>query len=172
MMREKRGEGKVNENQLQQLIEVVSLEYFQKPFQHKAIFNRRLRTTGGRYLLHTHEIELNETYYQYFGKEALIEVIKHELCHYHLHLEGKGYKHRDTDFRQLLKAVNAPMYCRRMGEKREQKSTVIRKYQCISCKYVYTRKRRMNLAKYVCGKCKGKLQEINDKDIVDRARKI
>ena len=27
--------------------------------------------------------------------EELIGIIKHELCHYHLHLEGKGYQHRD-----------------------------------------------------------------------------
>ena len=24
-------------------------------------------------------------------EDALIDIIKHELCHYHLHLGGKGY---------------------------------------------------------------------------------
>ena len=37
--------------------------------------------------------------------EELIGIIKHELCHYHLHLEGKGYQHRDKDFKELLKKV-------------------------------------------------------------------
>ena len=33
-------------------------------------------------------------------------IIRHELCHYHLHIEGKGYKHRDKDFKDLLKRQN------------------------------------------------------------------
>lgn len=32
-------------------------------------------------------------------------IIKHELCHYHLHLRGMGYKHRDADFKTLLAQV-------------------------------------------------------------------
>ncbi|GAA3317499.1 hypothetical protein GCM10020331_016450 [Ectobacillus funiculus] len=100
----------MKEEELQHLVEKVSLQYFKLPFCHKALFNKRLRTTGGRYLLQSHHIELSYNYYEAFGKEELIEVIKHELCHYHLHLAGKGYKHRDADFRRLLAEVGAPRF--------------------------------------------------------------
>ncbi len=86
------------------------------------MFNSRLRTTGGRYLLNTHNIELNYRYYEMYGKEELVGIVKHELCHYHLHIAGRGYKHRDKDFRELLKAVDAPRFCKRMiNEEREKR---------------------------------------------------
>ncbi|MFX3625665.1 MAG: SprT family protein [Ectobacillus sp.] len=150
----------VNGTELQRLVEQVSLESFKKPFRHKALFNRRLRTTGGRYLLKNHNIELNEHYYETFGKEALIDIIKHELCHYHLHLEGKGYKHRDKDFRTLLKQVNAPRFCKAIPGARKKKSQVQYIYKCTGCFYEYTRKRKMDVNCYVCGRCRGELMEV------------
>ncbi len=37
--------------ELQKLTEDISKTYFKKPFRHQALFNDRLKTTGGRYLL-------------------------------------------------------------------------------------------------------------------------
>ena len=82
----------------------VSNRYFNEP-RHNALFNNKLRTTGGRYMLDSHNIEINPKQYQYYGKNALIDIIKHELCHYHLHLGGKGYKHKDSEFKILSKQV-------------------------------------------------------------------
>jgi len=101
----------LNERELQQLTEHISQQFFGKTFRHQAVFNDRLKTTGGRYLLGTHNIELNRRYLEEHGREELIGIIKHELCHYHLHLEGKGYQHRDRDFKALLKQVGAPRFC-------------------------------------------------------------
>ncbi|MEB4843828.1 SprT family protein, partial [Paenibacillus jamilae] len=84
---------RVDEQEIQRLVEEVSLQYFEMPFLHKAVFNNRLRTTGGRYLLKSHNIELNYRYYEVYGEEELVGIIKHELCHYHLHIAGRGYKH-------------------------------------------------------------------------------
>ncbi|BBP87322.1 hypothetical protein BsIDN1_09400 [Bacillus safensis] len=98
------------EKELQQLTEHISQQFFGKTFRHQAVFNDRLKTTGGRYLLGTHNIELNRRYLEEHGREELIGIIKHELCHYHLHLEGKGYQHRDRDFKALLKQVGAPRF--------------------------------------------------------------
>ena len=36
-----------------------------------------------------------------FGEKAVIDIIKHELCHYFLHLAGKGYQHRDQDIKRF-----------------------------------------------------------------------
>ncbi|MFS0644940.1 SprT family protein [Siminovitchia sp. 179-K 8D1 HS] len=146
----------MTDEQLQSLTEKISLEFFQKPFKHKAVFNPRLRTSGGRYLLANHYIEINRKYYEEHGLEELKGIIKHELCHYHLHLEGKGYKHRDREFRELLNKVGAPRHCSPLSEK---KNLTRRIYECTRCGHIYTRQRRVNTNRYFCGKCKGKLFE-------------
>lgn len=117
----------MDNKELQKLTEDISETYFKKPFRHQALFNDRLKTTGGRYLLTSHNIELNRKYLIEHGREELIGIIKHELCHYHLHLEGKGYKHRDRDFRMLLQQVNAPRFCTPLKKKAENKKLI-----CIS----------------------------------------
>lgn len=146
---------RMDEQEIQGLVEEVSLQYFGMPFLHKAMFNSRLRTTGGRYLLNTHNIELNYRYYERYGKEELVGIVKHELCHYHLHITGRGYKHRDKDFRELLKAVDAPRFCKRMMN--EGKGKKVYMYECMECSLQYVRRRQINTKRYVCGKCKGKL---------------
>ena len=49
----------MTDDELKKLIESVSFDAFGKPFIHIARFNRRLRTTGGRYMLSDHSIEIN-----------------------------------------------------------------------------------------------------------------
>lgn len=150
----------LSDERLQKLVETISLQSFGRPFLHRARFNYRLRTTGGRYLLHSHDIEINPKQYEFYGEEAIIGIIKHELCHYHLHIEGKGYQHRDRDFKELLKKVDAPRYCEVIpGTKR--KASVTHIYMCTNCKQQYRRKRRMNVEKYVCGICRGKIKKVH-----------
>lgn len=146
--------------ELQQLTEQLSLECFHKPFRHQAIFNSRLRTTGGRYKLSDHSIEINPLVYQLHGTEELTGVIKHELCHYHLHLEGKGYQHRDQDFRELLKRTNSPRFCKPLAEPQKRKSQTTHLYKCQACASEYRRKKRMDPTKYRCGKCRGQIIKI------------
>ncbi|BBK27697.1 SprT family protein [Staphylococcus arlettae] len=147
-------------NELQSCVEKVSLENFNKPFKHRAYFNNRLRTTGGRYLLHSHNIEINYKQYTMYGMEALTNIIKHELCHYHLHLEGKGYKHKDYDFKKLSKQVNAPRYCEPL-ESYESRANYI--YECTNCKTKFMRIRKVNTRKMVCSLCHQKLTLIEKK---------
>lgn len=148
----------MTDEQVQKLVEELSMQYFNRPFQHKAYFNNRLKTIGGRYMLNNHDIQLNKTLYEHFGIEELRGIILHELCHYHLHLLGMGYKHRDADFRKLLKQVGAPRFCARIDQpiKNEIKK-IIYVYQCIDCGQEYRRKRRMNEKKYCCSICGGKI---------------
>lgn len=145
----------MDHQELQFLTEKISLEWFGRPFLHKATFNSRLRTTGGRYMLQSHNIEVNRKYLEVYGRQELEGIIKHELCHYHLHLEGKGYKHRDQDFKQLLQAVKAPRYCTPLKEKKAGKQKRLLVYECTNCQLIYNRRRKMDTARYVCGKCKG-----------------
>lgn len=154
-----RGRVTLDNEQLNQLVKEISIEYFSKSFLHVAYFNNRLRTTGGRYLLKSHDIEINPKYLHEQGEESVKEIIKHELCHYHLHIEGKGYKHRDHDFRKLLKEVGAPRFCTPLNEK-AKKEVIKHNYRCKNCGQEYKRKRRVNTVKYVCGSCKGRLEKI------------
>lgn len=153
----------MEDKELQKLVEKVSIESFGKPFRHKASFNSRLRSTGGRYLLGNHNIDINKKYLDQLGLNELMGIIKHELCHYHLHLEGKGYQHRDSDFKVLLKKVGAPRFCSPLLDKpKKRTSTKILLYQCTTCHQQYKRKRSINTSRYVCGKCRGKLVKVKE----------
>lgn len=149
----------MTDQELQSLVEELSLHYFELPFLHKAYFNSRLRTTGGRYLLRSHNIEFNKKSYDNFGLGELRGIILHELCHYHLHIRGMGYKHRDADFRALLKKVGAPRFCSTIVENKKRTNTKTYIYACVDCKQKYPRKKRMDLNKYRCGICRGPLIE-------------
>lgn len=144
-------------NELQELVTNISLESFKKPFKHNATFNKRLKTTGGRYILSSHNIEINPQQLEYYGVEALKDIIKHELCHYHLHIEGKGYQHRDKDFRALSKEVGAPRFCKPVKSYNERANYL---YKCSSCNLEFRRIRKVNTVKYRCGRCGGKLKNI------------
>lgn len=145
----------MDDKELQQLVEHISLTEFGKKFNHKALFNSRLRTTGGRYLLLSHHIEINPKYYEEYGLDELIGIIKHELCHYHLHIEGKGYQHKDRDFKELIKKVDAPRFCKPLKQKLTKKKQYV--YQCNRCSQTFVRYKKMNTKRYVCGKCGGKI---------------
>ncbi len=149
----------MTDEQAQKLVEELSFKYFHRPFLHRAYFNSRLKTTGGRYMLQSHDIQLNKTMYEYFGIEELRGIILHELCHYHLHLLGKGYKHRDSDFRELLLKVGAPRFCSLIENTEEEvKKKTIHYYKCMDCGQLYKRKKRMDTKKYCCSICKGKIE--------------
>jgi SprT-like protein len=151
----------MSDEQVQQLVEQLSRDYFGLPFQHRAYFNGRLKSTGGRYLLKTHHIELNKKLYDHFGMEELRGIILHELCHYHLHIRGMGYQHRDRDFRELMKRVGAPRFCSSLPKvqaTRKKVSQKVHTYRCVNCLLIYRRKRKMDERKYCCSKCGGAIR--------------
>ncbi|MFD0671394.1 SprT family protein [Cohnella sp. GCM10027633] len=147
----------MTDEQLQAWVERVSIASFGRPFLHKATFNSRLRTTGGRYFMKSHNIEISPHQLEAHGEADTEAIIKHELCHYHLHLQRRGYQHRDADFKALLQQVGATRHCKALpGAAR----TLPVKYvlSCQACGMAYPRKRRVDPRKYVCGKCRGKLK--------------
>ncbi|MHC9536654.1 SprT family protein [Dellaglioa sp. BT-FLS60] len=141
--------------ELTTLVKNISTTFFKQPFKHKALFNRRLRTTGGRYRLNDHNIEINPKMLTEHDEAVLIGVIKHELCHYHLHLSRQGYQHRDRDFKQLLAAVGGSRFAPASPKVVKIKKVI--HYQCANCGQQYNRQRKINLSRYVCSKCRGKL---------------
>ncbi|WP_440896785.1 SprT family protein [Amphibacillus sp. Q70] len=150
----------MNDRQLQQLVSDISKQFFNKPFVNEAVFNSRLRTTGGRYLPGKRRIEINPKYIDELGMEETIGIIKHELCHYHLHIEGKAFGHGDSTFKKLLSETNSPRYCQPLPSEKN-KTSFFYKYRCLSCGQLYKRKRKVNIKKYSCGRCKGKISPVN-----------
>lgn len=109
----------------------------------------------------THDIEINPSQLETFGEEEVERIIKHELCHYHLHLSGRGYRHRDQDFKVLLEHVGGSRYCLTLPERQERKTLPYRyKLVCTNCGMEYLRKRRMDPNRYRCGKCASRLKLI------------
>lgn len=149
----------LSEKQLQLLVEDISLRFFGKPFLHRSYYNARLKTTGGRYHLGSHDIDFNPKVVEKYGLDELIGVIKHELCHYHLHLEKRGYQHKDKEFKQLLAQTGGSRYVQPLIDK----ETSYHSYQCQSCGSMIRRKRRINVSRYVCGSCRGKLKLVTEK---------
>ena len=139
--------------ELEILVKKISINFFGREFKHQAVFNSRLRTTGGRYHLKTHHLDFNPKIVEHFSMEIFEGIIKHELCHYHLHLKNKGYSHGDSDFKRLLKEVEGLRYTPSFEEK---KGEIMRwSYQCNDCGIKIYRKRRFNLMRYRCGQCYG-----------------
>ncbi|MBO2943730.1 SprT family protein [Paenibacillus sp. F411] len=151
----------MSNEELQAWVEHISLTSFQLPFRHRAVFNSRLSTTGGRYFMKSHDIEINPHQLVEHGPDEVERIIKHELCHYHLHLSGKGYRHQDADFKALLQAVGGSRYCKAIprADSNKKKALPYRYLlRCKECHMEYKRKRRMDPARYRCGRCQGPLQ--------------
>lgn len=144
----------MSDKELFELVNNLSKQFFHKSYTDEVRFNNRLRTTGGRYIPAKRLIELNPKYLLEMGEEEFIGIIKHELCHYHLHIEGRGYKHGDRAFKTLLKQTGSPRHCQPLPSQRNKYRYI---YVCVKCQHKYKRMRRVDVEKYCCGKCKGKL---------------
>ena len=70
---------------LTKYVQEVSLEDFGRPFLHQAIWNPRLRSTGGRFFPKDGHLDFNPRILERFGWEIFRKIVRHELCHYHLY---------------------------------------------------------------------------------------
>ena len=95
-------------------VKTVSIEDFGWKFKHQALWNKRLRTTGGRFFPKDGHLDFNPKLYEEHGLETFRKIVRHELCHYHLYFQGKGCKHGDRDFKDLLARVDGLRYAPKM----------------------------------------------------------
>lgn len=155
--------GNMTEEELQKFVESISCQFFGRQFKHQVKINKRMTTTGGRYHLDDHHIEVNAHFLAPQYRQELIGIIKHELTHYHLHLTHKGYRHKDQDFNILLDKVGGSRYAPDIGLKRKRKAKYL--YVCTICGQQFVRVRRINLRRYGCGKCGGRLKLVSYKEV-------
>ncbi|MDR1606496.1 MAG: SprT family protein [Streptococcaceae bacterium] len=138
-------------------VQWVSLTDFSLPFEHEARFNRRLRSTGGRFFPQDLHLDFNEKMYDAFSEDVFRQIVQHELVHYHLYRAGQGYRHGDPAFKNLLAQVGGLRFAPALPD-------VARiSYQCVSCGKIYQRRRQLNLKKYRCGVCRGALQYLKER---------
>ena len=134
-------------------VQEVSREDFGRPFQHEARWNPRLRTTGGRFFPKDGHLDFNPKMLDAHGLALFRKIVRHELCHYHLFFETKGYRHGDRDFKNLLQEVGGLRFAPQIEERVQS----FHHYSCQSCGQLYQRRRRINTQKYRCGRCQGQL---------------
>ena len=139
-------------------VKQVSLEDFGRPFIHQAQWNSRLRSTGGRFFPKDGHLDFNPKVYQELGLDIFRKIVRHELCHYHLYFEGRGYQHKDQDFKELLKEVDGLRFVPSLPHTNNKAKWI---YRCQSCQQTYHRKRRIDTKRYRCGICRGQLIQIN-----------
>ena len=145
----------ISDAALQRWVEEISERDFGKPFRHTARFNHRLRTTGGGIfpgITASRSIPLIWKR----GRRRCWASSATELCHYHLHLEGKDYRHRSPEFRRLLAQVGGLRYAPPLPGM--SKSLPVRyALICLRCGHIHLRKRKMDPRRYRCGACGGPL---------------
>ncbi|WP_283583319.1 SprT family protein [Limosilactobacillus difficilis] len=150
----------MTDQELLELTRRLSYQRFGRPFRHQIFFNSRLKTTGGRYHLSDHHIDINPLMLTEHDMVTLEGVILHELCHYHLHLLGRDYHHRSRDFRELLKAVGGSRYAPPSPHHRHHSRSYRWEYQCQRCGARLLRQRRFDVRRYVCRHCGGRFRLI------------
>ena len=130
---------------LTKYVQEVSLEDFWSPFLHQAIWNPRLRSTGGRFFPKDGHLDFNPRILEEIWLGIFRKIVRHELCHYHLYYMKKGYRHQDQDFKALLKEVDGLRYAPSVDKEN------YKIYVCTSCGQEFRRKRQIDLQKYRCG---------------------
>lgn len=145
-----RGEKMLTNQELTDKIRKISLSKFSLSFEHQAYWNNRLRTTGGRFFPKDLHLDFNPKMAEH---PEFDRIILHELTHYHLYRAKRGYKHKDTDFKRLLAQVNGLRYAPTVEHKKYKYQ-----YTCSQCGQTYIRQRKINVQKYRCGNCYGKLK--------------
>ena len=114
---------------LTEYVRQVSLEDFGREFRHRAEWNSRLQTTGVVSFPRIDTLISTRKYTKFFGLEVFRKIVRHELCHYHLYDQGKGYRHKDLAFKQLLQQVDGLRFTPPLPD-RTRRVKRIYLYQC------------------------------------------
>lgn len=96
-------------------------------------------------------INLSKNLFEYHDESTIIDVLKHELIHYALHVKGLPYDDNDYEF------INT---CNRLGVSLTNTIKYKGKIHVFSCKCEgkeFLEKRKFKNGTYRCKKCKGDL---------------
>lgn len=100
----------MNDSSLTMLAEAVAKDTFGRSFSGQAVFNNRFRSRGGDVNVKQSLIRVSRRLYDEHGRDAVIGVLQHELCHLFLFRDGLPFTHRSKEFKDLAAAVGAPRF--------------------------------------------------------------
>lgn len=124
--------------------EMICTTYFGIAFKGTIRWSMHLKKKVGTFDFDTNEIELNFKYYKVYGEKEILNVLRHELCHYYCN-RLIGYHEEENELLQSLlfgvKASQSAMaYIDQLESKRcgscRTKTTHLRSTtECVSCSY-------------------------------------
>jgi SprT-like protein len=130
--------------------------------------NGRLRTACGRFVYTRFKsgkpsvpkvVELNRYFLENNEPDVVLDVLRHELVHYALFMQGKPHRDGHPVFENELKRLGIVSQSTVDKYNIKSKPVNIRVYECEDCGYKYRRKRALaHGGKYHrCGSCNGRL---------------
>lgn len=130
--------------------------------------NGRLRTACGRFVYTQFKsgkpsvpkvVELNRYFLENNEPAVVLDVLRHELVHYALFMQGKPHRDGHPVFENELKRLGIVSQSTIDKYNIKSKPVNIRVYECEDCGYKYRRKRALaHGGKYHrCGGCNGRL---------------
>lgn len=142
-------------NKIQQLANKLSQHFWQADCAIPVVWNGRLTRSMGRFIFKIDgskripiKIELSKYSSQFIDRDIFVAVLLHELCHYHLFVQGKPFEDRHPVFEKELQRVGA------ISTNRVQIPQKAYKLYCSACNaYLGTRK-RLNVRRYLSQCCR------------------
>ena len=129
--------------------------------------NSRLRTTCGRFVYTQYvnkpstpkSVEINKYFLENNEPAVVLDVLRHELVHYALFMQGKPHRDGHPVFENELKRLGIVSQDTIDKYNIKTRPAKIRIYECVDCGHKYKRQRALaHGGKYHrCGYCKGKL---------------
>lgn len=101
-------EGLITEKELNLLAKELCQRYFQEEFNGIVQWSNRMTKITGN-CRQDGRIGLNYNYYLYYGKEEIIQVLLHELCHYYCFQKVGWHDHSTPLFLEYLNKTGARM---------------------------------------------------------------
>lgn len=140
------------------LANTLSQRFWQKDCSIPVAWNGRLRTAMGRFLYSPQgkknlplRIEMSKHAAQFLTQDLFSAVLLHELCHYHLFIQGQPCNDHHPVFEKELRRVGAiSTNTVQIPQKGFQLS-------CSQCRKSIGTRTRINTARYLSACCKAKI---------------
>lgn len=134
---------------LQALANKLSLHFWNEPLKVPVAWNGRITRSMGRFVYRMKgknrepvKIEMSKYAAQFVDREIFIAVLLHEMCHYHLFMQGKPFLDHQPDFEQELERVGA------ISTNTVKLPSKAYKLHCKQCKQVLGHMKRINPDRY------------------------
>lgn len=152
-------ESRVDELELERIADEFLIENFAMELDVPIVLNGRLSKALGRHVYFRHaketvQIELSKDLIRYYDDETVIDVLKHELVHHALLVDGLPHRDGEYYFEKTLKELGVS---RTNHYSHKGKSHI---YECTGCQNTFKEVRKFNTARYRCSRCQSQLMYV------------